>query len=445
MSHPDKARQFQQDAERAGWHDGAVWHVRARRDAAAAAVTDWNALRDHAAQVRAHTLSRLDHYVAQLADHAVANGATVHWATDAAALRTTVGELLAKARVRRVVKSKSMLTEECGLNAHLETTGVEVIDTDLGERIVQLRGERPSHIVMPALHLKRGDVGDTFHRHMRTPPGETDPTRLTRAARHDLRGRFLAAEAGITGVNFALADSGTFVVCTNEGNADLGAHLPKLHILCMGIDKVIPRQADLPVFLRLLARSATGQPITAYTSLFKRPAPGTEMHVVIVDNGRTTVLRDGQMRPALGCIRCGACLNTCPVYRRSGGHSYGADSLPGPIGAVLSGARDARKHVDLAHASTLCGSCGAVCPVKVPLPAQLLELRRRGAGADGWKDKAMRAVLGHVLAHPERARWWGELGARVQKVLPEAVGGRALPEVSADGFRDGVKGLLEGE
>ena len=436
MSHATRAASFQADAERAGWHDRAVWHVRGRRDRAVEPVEDWQALRTHAHDVKAHTLSKLPHYIDTLTRHAEDNGVEVHFAVDAAAMRSTVSHILTTAGVRRIAKSKSMLTEECGLNAHLEQLGIEVVDTDLGERIVQLRNERPSHIVMPALHLKREDVGQTFHTHMGTPAHESDPTRLTRAARADLRGRFLGAQAGITGVNFAIAESGTFVVCTNEGNADLGAHLPPLHILCMGIDKVIPRQADLPVFLRLLARSATGQPITTYTSMFRRPAPGARMHLVLVDNGRSTLLADDAMRPALGCIRCGACLNTCPVYRRSGGHSYGDDALPGPIGAVLAAARNPKTHGTLAHASSLCGSCEAVCPVKVPLPAQLLELRRRAAAHDPWAHRVLRRLLAYVLTDPARARRWGRWTARLAPLLPDTVAGRALPTPAQRTFRE---------
>ncbi len=203
MSHERAASQFQSNPDRAGWHDGAVWHVRARRDAAAATVPDWNALRDHAKATRTHTLSRLDHYLSMLTEKATGAGVEVHYATDAEAFRSTVGQLLQDAGATRIVKSKSMLTEECGLNPYLESRGIHIADLDLGERIVQLRGERPSHIVMPALHLQRAEVGATFHQHLGTPAGETDPTRLTRAARHDLRKHFLGADAGITGVNFA--------------------------------------------------------------------------------------------------------------------------------------------------------------------------------------------------------------------------------------------------
>jgi len=434
VPHPRAARHLLADLARTSWHDKAVWHVRRKRDAAAAEVSDWEALREHARAVRRHGLDHLDELVADLARNAARHGVVVHWAPRAADLRQVVGQLLTDRGVTRVVKSKSMLTEECGLNPHLAALGIEVADTDLGERIVQLRGEAPSHIVMPAIHLERTEVGRTFHTHLGTEAGESDPTRLTRAARRDLRQHFLHAQAGITGVNFAVAEDGALVVCTNEGNADLGAQLPPLHIACMGIDKVIPRRADLPVFLRLLARSATGQPITAYTSIFRGPRPGAELHLVIVDNGRSELLGDPDLRAALTCIRCGACLNTCPVYRRSGGHSYGESVLPGPIGAVLGAARSPDTHGDLAHASSLCGSCREVCPVGVPLPEQLRVLRERAAGARPWWERVGLRVMAHVLADPVRAERWGDWLARVSGWLPARMP-RGLPQPKRDSFR----------
>ena len=432
--HPVAARQLVDDLARTSWHDKAVWHVRAKRDAAVSEVADWQALRHHAQAVRRYGLEHLDELIAQFAKNASSHGVVIHWAPTAADLRDTVGGLLKERGVERVVKSKSMLTEECGLNPHLAALGIDVVDTDLGERIVQLRQEPPSHIVMPAIHLKRSEVGATFHTHLGTPAGETDPTRLTRAARRDLRQRFLGAQAGITGVNFAVAEDGALVVCTNEGNADLGAHLPPLHIACMGIDKVIPRRADLPVFLRMLARSATGQPITAYTSIFRGPREGAELHLVIVDNGRSRLLGDPELRAALTCIRCGACLNTCPVYRRSGGHSYGDGVLPGPIGAVLGAARAPETHGDLAHASTLCGSCREVCPVGVPLPAQLQVLRARAASARPWWERAGLRLMAHVLADPVRAERWGDWLSWAHRLLPKRAA-RRMPPPARHSFR----------
>ena len=239
-----------------------------------------------------------------------------------------------------------MLTEECGLNPYLKDRGIEVVDTDLGERIVQLADEHPSHIVLPAIHKKKEEVGELFHKHLNTEKGASDPTYLTGAAREHLREKFLNADAAITGINFAIAETGGFVVCTNEGNVDMGANLAPVHIACMGIEKLIPKVEHLGVFLRLLARSATGQAITTYSSHFHKPADGKELHIVLVDNGRTEQLGREDFRKSLNCIRCGACMNTCPIYRRSGGHSY-TYTIPGPIGAILSPGKDLKKHSSL--------------------------------------------------------------------------------------------------
>ena len=292
-----------------------------------------------------------------------------------------------------------MLTEECHLNPHLLKNGVEVIDSDLGERIIQLRDEAPSHVVLPAIHLKKEDVGETFWEHLGTEKGLTDPQQLTEAARQHLREKFLAAEVAISGVNFAVAETGSLVVCTNEGNADLAIGLARVHIACMGMEKLIPRLTDLAVFTRLLTRSATGQPITTYTSHFTRPLPGRELHIVIVDNGRSQQLGRPDFRASLKCIRCGACMNTCPVYRRSGGHSYDF-TIPGPIGAILSPNIDMKQHASLPFASTLCGSCTDMCPVKIDIHTQLYKWRQVLA-AEGHipaSKKYSMKLLSRVLA-----------------------------------------------
>ncbi len=374
IEHAHDAAEFIQNQERTHWHDQALWFVRAKRDKAAGAVAEWEELRSLAAQIKQHTLSRLAEYLEQFEQQATGRGIKIHWARTAEEHNQIVLGILQQHNVHRIVKSKSMLTEECHLNPYLEEHGLDVVDTDLGERIVQLREEPPSHIVLPAIHIKKQEVGETFHKHLGTEEGATDPDYLTEAARGHLRAKFMAADAGITGVNFAVAETGGFVVCTNEGNADIGVSLPKLHIACMGIEKLIPRAADLAVFTRLLARNATGQPITTYTSHFHGPAPGGELHVVLVDNGRSDLLANEKYREALRCIRCGACLNTCPVYRRSGGHSYHA-TIPGPIGSVLNAARDPATYHSLPYACSLCGSCADICPVKIPLDQQLLDLR----------------------------------------------------------------------
>ncbi len=422
--HAERAAAFVADAARTTWHDQSLWFVRAKRDRAADAVPDWEALRSEAAAIKREALARLPELWEQFEAAAEARGAVVHWARDADEHNRIVHELLRRNGATRVVKSKSMLTEECGLNEFLEARGVEVVDTDLGERIVQLRHEPPSHIVMPAIHLKKEEIGELFAREMGSAPGLSDPTALTRVARRDLRARFLAAQAGITGANFAVAESGGFVVVTNEGNADLGTTLPRLHIASVGLEKIVPRVADLPVFLRLLARSATGQALSVYTSHYHGPlAPDREQHIVVVDNGRSRLLAHPSFWEALACIRCAACLNTCPVYRRSGGHSYGV-AVAGPIGSVLAPAREPGRHADLPGACSLCGSCSDVCPVKIPLHHQLLtwrgELAARGAygAAHGWLARAARLVLERPAlfaatgAAARFARWRSGLAVR---------------------------------
>jgi L-lactate dehydrogenase complex protein LldF len=400
MNHAAGAASFLLEDRRSARHDAALWAVRQKRDRAAAGVPDWESLRQHASAIKAHTITHLDRYLRQFEESAVAHGIHVHWAEDAEEHNRIVHGLLTAHHVQRLVKSKSMLTEECGLNHYLEAQGIEVVDSDLGERIVQLRKEHPTHIVLPAIHTDRNDIAELFQKHLGSEPGNNDPVYLTREARRDLRARFLSAEAALTGVNFAIAETGSFVVCTNEGNADLGCALPKLHIACMGMEKLIPTIADLAVFTRLLARSATGQPITTYTAHYNAPQSGCELHVVIVDNGRSRILSDDVFRPSLHCIRCGACLNTCPVYRRSGGKSYRA-TIPGPIGSVLSPWRDPAAHHDLPYASTLCGSCTDVCPVRINLHEQLLAWRRKlVAEGHAPRDKrVMISLLARVLAN----------------------------------------------
>ncbi|WP_400191755.1 lactate utilization protein B [Hymenobacter sp. B81] len=447
MSHPERAAAFTQDAERTTWHDETLWFVRQKRDRAAYALPEFQQLRQLASDIKEHTLSRLDEYLEQFERQAQANGVRVHWAADAQEHNRIVLGLIQQAGATSIVKSKSMLTEECHLNPYLIQHGIDVVDTDLGERIVQLRGEAPSHLVLPAIHLKKEDVGETFHQHLGTPKGEQDPQNLTEAARQHLRAKFLIGQVAITGVNFAVAETGAVVVCTNEGNADLGVNLARVHIACMGLEKLIPRTADLGVFTRLLARSATGQPVTTYTSHFARPAEGREMHVVIVDNGRTRQLGRPDFRNSLKCIRCGACMNTCPVYRRSGGHSYDF-TVPGPIGAILSPNIDLHQHRSLPFASTLCGSCTDVCPVKIDIHTQLYKWRQL-IGQQGelpaGKKWGMK-LLSRVLARPEVYRAGGKLAREGLRLLPHALThapafnpwakARELPEPPHQSFRD---------
>ncbi len=396
MNHRELAKNFLQNYSYSKWHDEALWFVRQKRDDAAKKIYEWEELREAARKIKSHTLSHLGYYLREFEENAKKNGIFVHFARDAKEHNEIVYKILKKHKAKRVVKSKSMLTEECGLNPYLEKRGIEVTDTDLGERIVQLNKDRPSHIVLPAIHLKKEQIGKLFEGKLHTKKGNFDPVYLTNAAKEDLRDKFLKADAAITGVNFAVSESGGVVVCTNEGNADLGTSLAKVHIACMGIEKIIPKLSHLGVFTRLLARSATGQPITSYTTHFNSPQKGKEMHIVIVDNQRSDILK-GSYKVSLFCIRCGACMNTCPIYRRSGGHSY-SYVIPGPIGSVLAGARDI-KRADLAFASTLCASCDNVCPVKIDLHNQLLAIRREFIGKNllNLKKKIMFIIGAKIL------------------------------------------------
>jgi L-lactate dehydrogenase complex protein LldF len=417
--HPELAAEFVGNDARAHWHDQALWFVRAKRDRMAALVPEWELLREKASAIKRHTMSRLADYLEQFERQATQLGAQVHWARTPAEHNEIVLGIIQQHAATRVVKSKSMLTEECHLNPFLERHGITVTDTDLGEWIVQLRHEPPSHIVLPAIHIKKEEVGELFHQHLGTAAGATDPPYLVHAAREELRQRFLHAEIGITGVNFAIAETGGFVVCTNEGNADLGTSLPKVHIACMGIEKLIPRRADLGVFLRLLGRSATGQPITTYSSHFHGPLPGGELHIVLVDNGRSDILGSAEFRRSLNCIRCGACMNTCPVFRRSGGHSY-QTTVPGPIGSILAPSRDAATYHSLPFACSLCGSCTDVCPVKIDLHMQLLTWRKEIAarGLLPWTKRLGMKLASKVLGS---AGWYalaGRCGRLLLRTLP---------------------------
>lgn len=454
-NHPAKAREFVANDERMHWHDTALWFVREKRDKASKSIPEWEQLRTYADQIKSHTMANLDKYLLEFEKNANAKGITVHWAKDAKEHNEIVHKILNDNKVKKVVKSKSMLTEECHLNPFLEAKGMEVIDTDLGERIVQLRKEPPSHIVLPAIHLKKSDVSDTFHEHLGTQKGNYDPTYLTRAARASLREDFLSADAGITGVNFAIAQTGGVVVCTNEGNADMGASVPKLHIACMGIEKIIPRVEDLGVFTRLLARSATGQAITSYTSHFHGPVEGGAMHIVIVDNKRTPFLQSDSYKKALNCIRCGACMNTCPIYRRSGGHSYDY-VIPGPIGSTLSTFRDPKKHKTLSFACTLCGSCTNVCPAKIDLDSQLYthrqDLREKDIISNTKKLSMQIAVW--LISKPKLFNFAGKVARKIVPLLPKGLlynkfniwgEGRDLPNFPKKSFKELYKEGLKND
>ncbi|TDG37641.1 lactate utilization protein [Pedobacter changchengzhani] len=447
-NHATAAEEFIKDEPRTDWHDETLWFVRQKRDLAAHTLPEWEELREWGSQIKNHTLSNLDEYLENFETNAQANGIKIHWAKDAEEHNQIIHKIITDNKFEKIVKSKSMLTEECHLNEFLIQKGIAVVDTDLGERIVQFRNEAPSHIVLPAIHLKKQDVSETFHKHLNTEKGNNDPQYLTEAARQHLRNHFVESELAITGVNFAVAETGGFVVCTNEGNADMGVNTAKIHIACMGMEKIIPKAEHLAVFLRLLTRSATGQPITTYSSHFNKPRPGQEMHIVIVDNGRSRQLGRADFRNSLKCIRCAACFNTCPVYRRSGGHSYHT-AVAGPIGSILSPNLDMRANADLPFASTLCGSCSNVCPVKIDIHEQLWKWRQVLVN-EGYVTTTKKIGMGGmamVFAHPRLYRLLGSIGRKTIKWFPFFVNNklnpwykqRDMPEAPKESFRDWFK------
>lgn len=287
QTHARKVETFAADEARVDWHSAALLALRDKRDLQAKSLPQWEQMRETASRMKLYVLSHLPELLEQFTSNCEANGMEVHWARDAKEHNEIVASILKERGKKKLVKSKSMLTEEVHLVPHLEKHGIECIETDLGERILQLREEPPSHIVVPAIHLKKEEIGELFHEKIGTQAGASDPTYLTHAARESMRQEFLSADAAMTGVNMAIADEGAFVVCTNEGNADMGAHLPDLHIAVMGMEKLVPDADSAALLMRMLARNATGQPSTSYNSIFGAPRPGCELHIVIVDNGRS--------------------------------------------------------------------------------------------------------------------------------------------------------------
>lgn len=399
-SHAKAAKKFIADRERTAWHDQALYFVREKRDKMASGVPEWEELRQMASDMKQHTVMNLAHYLELFEKNATANGIHIHWAKDAEEHNRIVYDIIRQHKGKNLIKSKSMLAEECGLTPYLEARGIDAVESDLGERIMQLMGTPPSHIVLPAIHVKREEVGKVFEEYLNTETGNSDPTYLTHAARAALREKFLHADIAMTGVNFAVASSGAFVVCTNEGNADMGTSFPKVHIAVMGLEKVIPDYKALAVYIRLLARSATGQPSTTYTSHYKKPVEGQEIHVIIVDNGRSDILANTDHWGMLKCLRCGACINTCPVYRRSGGYSY-SYFIPGPIGINLGMLKSPEQYSGNVSACSLCYSCSNVCPAKIDLAEQIYKWRQDLAPlhlADPMKrfvTKRMKWVMNH--------------------------------------------------
>jgi L-lactate dehydrogenase complex protein LldF len=427
------------------------------RNAAAFAAFPASAqMREKARAIKDATLAELDKHIETLEASVQARGGKVHFASDSADACRIVVDILQKSGARRAVKSKSMTSEEINLNPALEAAGIEPIETDFGEYIIQVAGQRPSHIVAPAIHLRATHVAEILS----PVAGETlppDATQLAAFARKRLRDAFATADAGITGANFVVAETGTVVLLENEGNIRLSTGMPRVHVAVVGIEKIIPRMEDLPVFLKILARGATGQKMSVYTSLItgaRRPGEldgPEEFHLVLLDNGRTRIL-EGPLRESLFCIRCGACLNACPIFRNIGGHAYGG-IYSGPIGAVLTPLYDGLKaNHHLPHASSLCGACQAACPVKIAIPEMLIQLREQLHHEPGelgrvesWAYRTWARMMrsptmyrfGTWLATRTAGRIWSE---RWMRKLPGGLGGwtssRDFPAPARERFRD---------
>jgi L-lactate dehydrogenase complex protein LldF len=406
----------------------------ANRAGALQALADADRLRDQARAVRAKALAHLDELLVQLAENVERRGGHVCWAGDGEAARRYIVELAHARGVKLIVKSKSMAAEEIHLNQALEAAGLEVAETDLGEFIIQLSGETPSHIIAPAIHKTREQVMELFSRHLGMPPTDDIPT-MTRAARQALRQRFLRAEMGVSGVNFGVAESGAVVLVTNEGNGRLTTTAPRIHVAVMGIERVVESLDDLGVLLQVLARSATGQKLSVYTNLVSGPArPGEpdgpdEFHLVLLDNGRSTIL-GGQYAESLMCIRCGACLNACPVYQSIGGHAYGG-VYSGPIGAILTPLLEPelRDVHYLPQASSLCGACQAACPVRIAIPDMLLRLRADAVAAGKTNPVERMAIAGWktTMLNPSLYRASGRLASRATRLIGRKGRIRRLP------------------
>lgn len=402
-------------------HDRCLWAARMRRDSVAQRIPEWEEMRELASQIKKHTLSHLEEYLILFEERLKENGVHVHWAIDAEEHNRIVLDIFQSHGVKVVTKGKSMLMDECGMRPFLAKHGIEIYEADLGERIQQLDDQQPSHIVMPAIHKLRGDVARLFAEKLGSDPDIDDPPYLNSVMRKDMRQHYIKADAGMCGVNFGIAETGGIVVCTNEGNADISANIPPLFVASMGIEKLIPTQSDLALFIRLLSRSALGLDITQYTSHYHGPRKGQEMHLIIVDNGRTSRLGSDYWE-VLKCIRCGACMNTCPVFRRTSGLSYDAPYM-GPIGIVLEPSYDLDRYARLPYSCTHCGSCGNVCPVKVPIPDLVFYWRDVvvKAGKDQLSHRIQENGMELVLRNATNLSHAEKLGLWALRNLPESL------------------------
>jgi L-lactate dehydrogenase complex protein LldF len=407
----EKASSTAADARLHALVENGLHKYEAQRGKTRRAYRDYAAARDEAAEVKWDAILSLPDYLEEFVARLEARGTKVHWASTAARARETILGILRDRQVRTIVKSKAMTAEEIGLSEAIEAAGMEVVESDLGEFIVQLRREPPYHIVFPAMHLTRGEIGTLFTKALAAEPTES-PEELTMVARRVLRRKYLEADAGITGANFAIAETGMVSITENEGNARLGAALPRTMITLVGIEKILPRLEDLALFLPLLANAGTGQALACYNTLYSGPRqPGEpdgpdEYHVVLLDNGRTTLLADPEKRDALRCIRCGACLNVCPVFRTVGGHAYGT-TYSGPIGSVITPVlRGLGEWKHLSAASSLCGACSETCPVGIDLHHHLLRNRRDALHlSPSDRDRRAGRAFARVVRNPRLYRW----------------------------------------
>jgi L-lactate dehydrogenase complex protein LldF len=442
---PKLSREALKDEVQRGAISKATDTIRDRRGAAVEQIPEWEGLRERARAIKAHTLARLDHYLEEFAARAEQAGVQIHWAKDAQEAGETIAGLIPEGSDKPIVKSKSMATEEIGLNHLLEARGMRPVETDLGEWIQQMAGEPPSHIIVPAIHKTEKQIADLFAEKLGSN-ADASAEELTAIAREILREEFANAEVGISGVNFAVAETGSFFLLENEGNIRLTTTLPRIHIALMGIEKLLPRLSDLEVFLRLLPRSGTGQHLTSYQTLFtgnahlKNGEGPEQMHLILLDNGRSALLGDELAQSSLQCIRCGACLNVCPVFRQIGGHAYGS-VYPGPIGSVvtpqLAGIEHARA---LPFACSLCVACKEVCPVKIDLPEVLLDLRKQASKGAGLNERMGFGIWAWFMKSRRRYRWSLRI-ARLFFPLGKSVGpfkkwraGRELPKPAAKSF-----------
>jgi len=446
VDHVGFSEKFIGDVKHIEFHDKRLWDLRSARDVEVYGIPEWEELRGIASAIKEHTLTNLADYLEQFERNATANGVVVHWAKDAEEHNRIVYEILSARDATVLVKSKSMLTEECEMRPYLEARGISVIETDLGEQIQQLDDQMPSHIVVPAVHKLATDVAKIFSKTMDTDPNESSIPVLCEAQRQRTRPLILNAHAGMTGCNFAIAETGGITVCTNEGNADLSANVPSLHIASIGIEKMIPKLEHLGVFIRMLSRNALGSPITQYTSHFRAPRKGSEMHFILVDNGRSERLAMDDFWYSLKCIRCGACMNTCPVYRRSSGLSYGG-VYSGPIGAIINPTFDLHKYSSLPFASTMNGSCTNVCPVKINIHEQIYKWRQIIAEKNElpFVKKESLKLAGKIMASPKLYRAAIKTVGSAASKLPRAVlynplnawgKQREIPEVPSETFHD---------